>query len=153
MAKLSELSEDNVKIVNDVIDERDLNRYMEFKLFSISKMATVIKVNKASAQTEAIAKKQDLCVITIYEEAFDRLDEPSKKLIVENAISQVGYDTEKGRIIITQPDICVTSGARQIYGDALLNAVESSSLAIQQIADEEKERKESKKRGSKNAEQ
>ncbi len=150
MAKLTEISEDNLKIVNEVIDERDLSRYMEFRVLSISKMPTIIKVNKASAQTEYLAKKEDLCVITIYEEAFDRLDVPAKKLIIENAISQVAYDTEKGRIIITPPDICVTSGARSVYGETLLNAVEAASLAIQQIADEEKDKKEAKRKKNEN---
>ena len=49
------------------------------------------------------------------------------------------------RIIIGAPSITVTIGGRAKYGDDLINAAETAVWAIQQIADEEKAKKEAEK--------
>ena len=81
----------------------------------------------------------------MYEEAFDHLDEKNKKLLIKDALNVITYDSEKDKISIGVPQIVVTVGGRQTYGDDLINASEMAVLAIQQIEDEKREAKEEEK--------
>ena len=87
----------------------------------------------------------DSVTCVIYEEAFDRLDDNCRKLVLEDALNTLSYDSEKDKIIVGCPSITVTLGGRAKYGEELINALETSVLAIQQIEDEKKAIKEAEK--------
>ena len=92
-----------------------------------------------------MTKKPDTVCLYIYEEAFLRLEEAQRKLLLRDAMCTIAYDAEKDKIIIGAPSITVTIGGRAKYGDDLINAAETAVWAIQQIADEEKAKKEAEK--------
>lgn len=143
MAKFFELSEENIDLIEEVFQNTGLNNYMELKIMGVTKSKQLIKVQKNNPVTEYLAKVTDSINIQIYEEAFDRLDTDSKKILLEDAFAVVGYDGDKDKIIIGAPQITVTIGGRRTYGDKLINAAEAGVLAIQQIEDEKKALKES----------
>ena len=145
MAKFFELSEENKEVFDTIWDNTGMVHYVDLKLLGVSKAKEVVKVQKTNPQAEYLGKCPDSIICTVYEEAFDRLDEKGKKLLAEDALSIVSYDSEKDKIIVGAPQIVVTVGGRAKYGEELINVAESAVLAIQQIADEEAERKAAEK--------
>ena len=142
MAKLFELSEENIDLIEEVFQNTGLHNYMELKTMGVTKSKQLIKIQKNNPVTEYLAKAPDSINIQVYEDAFDRLDIETKKILLEDAFSIVGYDSDKDKILIGAPQITVTIGGRQRFGDALINAAEAGVLAIQQIEDEKKALKE-----------
>lgn len=149
MAKFFEISEENQEIFDDIWQETGMFNYVDLKLLGVPKAKEVIKVQKTNPQAEYLGKCPDSIICTVYEQAFDRLDERGKKLLAEDALSLVSYDGEKDKIIVGVPQIVVTVGGRSKYGDELINISESAVLAIQQIAEEEAEKKAAEKESKK----
>lgn len=145
MSKFGKLTEENQKLVTDVVDNLGLCNYLNVEANAVKKSKTLIKVSKAGDRYEYATKKPSIVCIDIYEEAFDRLDEDNKKLLIEDALNSISYDFEKDKINIGVPSVTVTIGGRQKYGEKLINAAEIGVMMIQQIAEEEKERKEQEK--------
>ena len=138
-----ELTEENQQLFIDLFDETGLNNYMQLKLIGIAKSKEVIKVAKPNDVAKYVGHlPDDMVTIIVYEEAFDRLDEENKKLLISDALNMITYDSEKDKIGIGVPQIVVTVGGRQKYGDELINAAEMGVLAIQQIDDEKQQAKE-----------
>lgn len=141
-----ELSEENQELINGIWQELNYDNFMQLKLIGTPKAKELIKITKNGDIAKYLGNIPDDTVdIIIYEEAFDRLDEDAKKLLVRDAMDGIVYDTEKEKITIGVPSIVVTVGGRQKYGDKLLNAAEAGVLAIQQIEDEKREIKEAEK--------
>lgn len=152
MAKFFEISEENQEIFDDIWQESGMFNYIDLKILGVPKAKEVIKVQKTNPQAEYLGKCPDSIICTVYEEAFDRLDDRSKKLLAEDALSLVSFDDEKDKIIVGAPQIVVSVGGRKKYGDELINVAETAVTVIQTIAEEEAERKaaerESKKKNN-----
>lgn len=146
MAKLGAVSDETRNLVDEILGKSGLANFLNAEVMSITKQKQLVSVKRANATTEYLANKPDSICVYVYEEAFDRLDDGSKYLVMEDALNTVYYDTEKDKIIITPQQIMVTLGGREKYGEPLLNAVEAGIHAIAQIEEEEKERKEQSKK-------
>jgi hypothetical protein len=95
---------------------------------------------------------EDMIDVYIYEAAFDLFEEKTQRLWIENALCQVAYDLEKGKLIIgKEPFITLPLGMYNKYKDIAVQQLELAALTIQQIKEKEKEakakEKESKKKG------
>jgi hypothetical protein len=141
MTKYFELNEENQEIFDTIWEENGMFNYIDLKLLGVPKAKELIKVQKTNAQAEYLGKCPDSIICTVYEQAFDRLDEKGKKMLAEDALAQVSYDFEKDKINVGVPQIVITVGGRAKYGEELLNYAETGVLAIQQIAEEEAEKK------------
>ena len=141
---MEKASDDTQKLINRIMEENGLINWINVIALSVPKQKQLVKVSKANATIEYISKQDNSVVIYVYEEAFDRLNDISKELVMRDAINQIVYDGDKDKIVIVSPEICVTLGGRAKYGDDLLNAYEAGILAIQQIEDEKKQEKEEK---------
>lgn len=150
MAKFFELTDENQTLVNDVFQDTGMHNYMNLKMVGVSKAKELIKVSKANPLAEYVGKCPDTIVCAIYEDAFDRLDEKTKRLLLIDAFGVVFFDDEKDKISIGAPQIVVTVAGRQHFGDDLINAAEAGVLAIQQVEDERREQKEIEKANKKN---
>ena len=144
MTKLFKLSEETQNLIEDVVEEFGLNNFMNIKCFGIKKQKQVIKVKKASPTEEGMGNSSDCVIVIIAEGVFERLDDEDKKLILKDAFSEIFFDSEKDKIVVTQPEVCVTIGGWQKWGEKLINAIETSILIKQQIDEEEKEKKKKK---------
>jgi len=141
-----ELTEENQQLFNDLFEETGYSNYMQLKLIGTPKSKEVIKVARPNEVAKYVGHlPDDVVTIIVYEEAFDHLDEKNKKLLIKDALNVITYDSEKDKISIGVPQIVVTVGGRQTYGDDLINASEMAVLAIQQIEDEKREAKEEEK--------
>ena len=136
------------ELVKEVVRERtDLSGYVEFKVFNIKKSKKdVTKVQKANEIVELALDMEDVVVLSIYEDAFDRCDEQTKRLWIENALAPVHYDMEKDKVVIGgEPTITVSLGMYHKYKDIIIQKLELAALTLQQIEDEERKRKEEEK--------
>ncbi|MBP5458540.1 MAG: hypothetical protein J6Y37_18775 [Paludibacteraceae bacterium] len=146
MKKFFDLGDDNVELVNRLFDESGLSNYMSLKLFGVTSSKELIKVSQNGEIAKFVGKiSDDVVNFIIYEEAFDRLDDDSKELLVKDAISTINYDSEKDKITIGAPMINITVWGREKYGDRLVNAAEYAVSAIVQIEEERKQAKEEEK--------
>ena len=150
MAKFFELTDENQTLINDIFQNTGMYNYMNLKMVGVSKAKELIKVSKANPLAEYVGKCPDTIVCAIYEDAFDSLDEKTKRLLLTDAFGVVFYDDEKDKISIGAPQIVVTVAGRMKYGEDLINAAEAGVLAIQQVEDEKREQKELEKANKKN---
>lgn len=146
MAKLTMASPDIEKLVQDVATEMGLTQMgVEFQALNTKKAKEVVKVQKASEVTEILSNKETLIVVIVYEEAFDRVEEKERWMWIRQALDVVSYDSEKDKVSLTTPMVSVPLGFYQTYGNVALQNAELALLTIQQINDEERERKEQEK--------
>lgn len=147
--KFGEISEDVKDLLDEVIEGTGLFNYMNIYYYSVDKQKTVIKVSKLNPLAETVAKKPDSVIITVRESIFERLSPNQQKMLVEDAMSQVLYDTEKEKISIESPAITMTASGWRKYGKELADTYELCLLTAQQLEEEEKEAKEAMKEARK----
>lgn len=146
MAKPIKSSEYVQDLVDEAVEAAGLSAYgLTIETMSLTKSKDPVKVSKANSTTEYLTNKSDVVCIYIYEAAFERLDEESQKKIIEMAISSISYDSEKDKINIQNNPSLNTFNMCKKYGNGFVYTLEAAYIAIQQIADEEKEAKEAEK--------
>lgn len=152
MAKsLTQASPEYVDLVKEVVATKSNLNYIEFQVYNIKKSKKdVIKVQKANELVELALDKEDLVVISLYERAFDLVDDQTKRLWIENAINAVRYDMEKEKVVIDAgPTINVGIGMYHAYGDVIIQKLELAALTLQQIEEQDKEKKAQEKAAKK----
>jgi hypothetical protein len=143
MAKIFETSQDIAELAQDKFEDTGLAQMgINLKVLSITKAKNVLKVSRASATTHFLTNKD--VILLIYEEAFDRLSDEFKSKLMEGAISNITYDSEKDKINV-EGDIAKEIFRLRKKYDNYVDVVETSYLVMQQIEDEEKQRKEEEK--------
>lgn len=142
MAKLFKTSDDILELVNRKFQETQLNNYgLTLKTISVTKAKDVVKVSKASATTEFIAKRDGMIQLFIYETVFDRLPDRTKEMLVEMALSNVSYDSEKDKVNVESNPFRQLFAMRQKYGDSIMDDLELSYRIIDEVEEEEREKK------------
>ena len=149
---LTMASPEYVDLVNKVAKRKSISNYVDFQVLNLKKSKKeVIKVQKANEIVELALEKEDVVVVSIYEKAFDMVDDQTKELWIENALNPVHYDMEKDKVIIGgEPTITVDLGMYHTYKDVIIQKLELAALTLQQIADAEKEKKAQEKAMKKN---
>lgn len=151
MAKIFETSPDIADMALSMFNETGMAQVgLNLKIMSVPKAKDIIKVGRASATAEFLAKKSDIITMTIFEEAFDRLPDEYKAKLLEGALSNISYDSEKDKIIVDNSrygEFFRMRAKYANYGDIL----EGGMAVIDQIAEEEKARKEEEKERKKAA--
>ena len=139
-------SPDIEKLVQDVATEMGLVQMgVEFQALNTKKAKEVVKISKASEVTEILSDKENLVVVIVYEEAFDRVEEKDRWMWIRMALDCVSYDMEKDKISLNTPIVAVPLGYYQKYGNLAVQKAELALITIQQIQDEEKEKKAAEK--------
>jgi hypothetical protein len=119
---------------------------IELKVISVTKAKNVLKASKAGATIQYLTKKD--AILIVYEEVFDRLSDEYKEKLMEGALSNISYDTEKDKLIVETDIAKEIFRMRQKY-ENYVDMVEASYIVAQQIEDEEKQRKEEMKAAKK----
>ena len=153
MAKLFKTSDDIYEfITNEWSNTENSKIGVRLKVISTQKAKQILKLSKASATTEYLIREQDVLTLVVYEEAWDRLSEMNKILLLKGIFSVVSYDTEKERLIIDNRPYADLFNMRHTkdangneYLDQYDNALETYTLLLQQIEDEKKKKKKKKK--------
>lgn len=143
MAKFFETSQNIADLAQSKFEETGLPQMgIELKLMSITKSKNVLKASKAGATVQYLTKKDAFLVI--YEEAFDRLSDEFKEKLLEGALSNISYDTEKDKLNV-ESDIAKEMFRMRRKYENYVDIMEASYLVIAQIEDEEKQKKEEEK--------
>ena len=138
--KIFETSADIAELAQDKFEETGLAQMgIDLKVLSVTKAKTILKVQRANATTHFLTKKD--VVLTVYEEAFDRLSDEHKNLLMEGAISNISYDTEKDKLNVDTDFSREIFRMRRKYPN-YVDIAEESYIVIEQIEDEERRRKE-----------
>ena len=145
MAKLFETSEDIVELAESKFEETGLAQIgINLRIMSVSKAKDILKISRAKATTEYLTNSDDLITLFVFEQAFDRLSDEQKNLLMEGVFSNVAYDTEKDKLIVDNSrygEFIRMRRKYENYGDI----IEVSTMMIEEIAEEEKRRKEEEK--------
>lgn len=142
MAKIYETSSDIKEIAQEKFSEANLAHVVSLRVLSTKKAKTILKVSKASAILNGVTK--DDIVLVIYEEAFDRLSDEFKEKLMEGAFSNVVYDSEKDKVLVEGDFAKEVFRMRKKYPN-YVDIAETSYIVIEQIEEEEKQRKEDEK--------
>lgn len=143
MAKFFETSKDIADLAQSKFEDTGLPQLgIDLKLISITKAKNVLKATKAGATVHYLTNKD--AILVIYEEAFDRLSDEYKERLMEGAISNISYDTEKDKLNV-EGDIAKEMFRMRRKYENYIDIMEASYLAIAQIEDEEKQKKEEEK--------
>ena len=141
-------SDEYVKLVSEAVAETGLDRQgVDFQVYNLIKAkGSVIKLMKANEVSELLSNREDLVIVALYEEAFDKWDDKTKRLIIESYLTQISYDSDKGKVNIGQePTITITLGFYHKYDKLAVEMAELEQLTLQQIRDEEEDRKKKEK--------
>lgn len=143
MAKLFETSQDIAELAQDKFEDTGLAQMgINLKVMSITKSKSILKASKASAIVQYLSNKDAFLII--YEEAFDRLSDEMKEKLMEGALSNISYDTEKDRLNVEGDFAKEIFRMRKKYPN-YVDAAETAYLVIEQIEEEEKQKKEEEK--------
>lgn len=153
MAKLFKTSEDVFEFINNEWNNNTCAQIgVNLKVISTPKARQILKLSKASASTEFLIREDDVITLVVYEEAWDKLDELNKTLLIKGIFSLVNYDIDHEKVVIdTRPyaDLFNMRHAIDANGNEYLdrydNALELSAMVIEQIEEEERKRKEEEK--------
>ena len=141
--KFFETSTDIAELCQSKWEETGLAQMgIELKLLSVTKAKNVLKASKAGATINYLTKKDAFLII--YEEAFDRLSDEMKEKLLEGALSNISYDTEKDKLLV-EGDIAKELFRMRRKYENYVDMMEASYVVIQQIEEEEKQKKEEEK--------
>lgn len=143
MAKIFETSADIAELAQDKFEETGLAQMgINLKVLSVTKSKVVLKASRANATTHHLTGKD--VILIVYEEAFDRLTDDFKNKLMEGAISNISYDTEKDKLNVEGDYAKELFRMRRKYAD-YVDIAETSYLVIEEIEEEEKKRKEAER--------
>lgn len=143
MAKLFETSKDIAELAQEKWENTGLAQMgIELKVISTPKAKSVLKVQRANATTNYLTKKD--IILIVFEEAFDRLTDEHKHMLMEGAISNISYDTDKDKLNVENDFAKEIFRMRRVYTN-YVDVAEESYIVIEQIEDEERRRKEEEK--------
>lgn len=140
--KLFETSEDIRNLAFEKWEDTDLDNVINLKLVSAPKAKTILKVQRANATTHFLTQKD--VIVTVYEEAFDRLTDEHKAILLEGIFSNVSYDSEKDKMMVETDIAKEIFRMRRKYPN-YVDILEEAYIVINQIEDEEQQKKEAER--------
>lgn len=153
MAKLFKTSDDVFEFITKEWEAMSISSIgINLKIVSTPKSKQILKLSKASATTEFLIREEDVITLIVYEDAWNRIDEFNQLLLIKGVFSLISYDYDHDKLLIdnrpyadlfNMRHACDASGNE--YLEKYDNALEISALTIQQIEDEERQKKEEEK--------
>ncbi|MCD8207749.1 MAG: hypothetical protein LUD72_07420 [Bacteroidales bacterium] len=138
MAKITEVTQQTADLVRSVAEESDLFHLVNIEPLAVSKQPVMIKVAKANAATEFKCQTEDLIFLYVYEEAFEKLTDEQRKMVVEEAMNQIHVDLESGKIKIIQPQLNMTVGGYAKHGQKMIDCAVACHTIVETLAKKEK---------------
>lgn len=148
---------------------RDLDESLEKKVKTLAREMHItdwginveaIRLKKSKKEVGTVLKANDLVTlftgdeslvaVALYEEALNRMDSQNQDLVIRSLLSQISYDADKDKIVITKPELQISLGMYRQFGDIAVKSAELQLLTLAQIVDEEKEKKANAKKKKKN---
>ena len=141
MAKIEKASQEIEKMASDVLDEMGYGQIGEVLVFNMKKSNEVVKIKLADEVTETAIEKEDVIVVFVYEKAFEKVDKSTQMMWLRSEMDKLSYDYERDKFSLKTPMISLPLSFYQKHGEAAVKNLELAYYTIQQIQEEEKQRK------------
>ena len=147
MAKYSrDLDESLEKKVREIAYEVGLREQgITIEPINLNSKKSFGEVIKANELVTLFTGDSDMICIALNEELFLQLDDQSQTVLIESLLSQVSYDSEKEKIVITKPELNVGVGMYHKYKEIAVQKLELAYYTLQQMEERRKQEKEAKK--------
>lgn len=147
MAKYSrDLDEALEKKVRDIASAAGLREMgITIEPICLNSKKSYGEVIKANELVTLFTGDADMLCVAVNEELFINLDDQSQTVLIESLLSQVSYDEEKEKIVITKPELNVGLGMYHKYKEIAVQKLELAYYTLQQIEEKKKEEKAAKK--------
>ena len=142
--------------LDEILEKKVKTLAQEMHLTEIGINVEAIRLKKSKKEVGMVLKANDLVTlftgdeslvaVALYEEAFNRVDSETQDFWIRNLLSQISYDLEKEKILITKPELQVPLGMYRQFGNIAVQKTELQLITLAQIEDEEKERKANSKK-------
>lgn len=147
--KIFATSSDIVEMAEKKFEETGLASVgVKLNVMSTTKSNKVVEVRQIGATEKFKTKSESGINMIIYEDALDRLTDKLKEDLIEGALSNVSYDSEKDKLNVDNSQYGEILRMR-IKHDDYLDTIETSLITIEAIAEEDKERKREEKEAKK----
>lgn len=130
MAKFEEPFEDTQALFNEVISDAGLDQFIIITLLVNNKAKELFKINKANELLKY--RTNDDVIIILNEKIFEQLPDDQKRIVVEEAIAYISYDSENDKVVITTPDFMAHSGILRKHTFATIDVVRESVKSLYQ---------------------
>jgi hypothetical protein len=137
MAKYEEPFEDTQSLFNEVIDAAGLAQYVNITVLTDNKAKKIFDPIKASNLLKY--RTGDDVIIVLNEKIFEQLPADQKRIVVEEAIAYISFDTENDKVVITKPDFMAHTGILRKHTFAVIDVVRESIKTLYQAEKEAEE--------------
>ena len=138
--KIFKTSADIAELAQSKFEETNLAQMgISLKVLSTTKAKNVLKVSRAGAILHNLTNND--VILVVYEEAFDRLSDEFKERLMEGALSNISYDTEKDKLNV-EGDIAKEMFRMRKKYPNYVDMIETSYLVAEEIEEEERQKKE-----------
>jgi hypothetical protein len=130
--KLDGVLKETEELFIKVLNETSIPKSIRFELISSDDMKEVGKVAKAN---EILKYMTDIDIIVILNEnIFDKLADDQKRMIIEELLAQVYWDSNTGKIKLIKPDVNTFSLLIKKYGiDFYLGVKDSIAASLNEL--------------------
>lgn len=109
MARFEEPYEDIESLFDEVVvNQSTLPPSVNIKLLADNKSKKIFKVSRANDLLKY--RTGDDVIIIINQNIFEQLTDAQKMIVAEEAVAYIGYDMDKDKVSITEPDFLAHSG-------------------------------------------
>ena len=141
-----DLDIDLEKKVKDMAVSRGLKAQgISVEAVRIKKCKTYGEVLKGNDLVTLFTNDPRLVCVALYEDLFDKVDPETQDYWIESLVSQISYDSEKDKVVLTKPELSINREMYYKYSNVAVQKEELALHTIQQIADEKKKEKEEAK--------
>lgn len=108
MAKFEDVFEDTQALFTSLILNADLARFVSIKILANNEQKEIFKVVKANDLVRHLTEED--VIIILNEKIFEKLPEEQKKMIGDEALASISFDSERNKLNISTPDLVTYSG-------------------------------------------
>lgn len=126
--KLDGVLKETEDLFSNVLDATSIPKSIRFELIASNDMKEVGKVSKANEILKYMTEID--IVVLINETIFDKLGNDQKKMVIEELLAQVFWDSNSGKIKLIKPDVNTFSLLIKKYGIDFYLGVKDSIASV-----------------------
>lgn len=132
--RYTELSEDIIEKFQEIYNTKSFPIKIGFTYLNDDKLKKVVEIKKLSEMYQVLLNKEMVAVFN--ETLFDKLDEESIKILIEQELDKVEINMNNGKIKMNKPNIQTFSSLLNKYGkEKIVRANDLDNLSAAQEAD------------------
>ena len=155
MNKFIKMEEDDdlAMKIREVAKELNLTHYVDIQPRYLSKAPknNVGSIHKWNDVSATLTDQDNTVIVAVYGQAFERVDEETQMFWLRSLMSQIYYDFDKDKIVIDKNVLMIPLSVFQKYKTMAVEKKELEIHILNQLDEEEKERKEAEKEAKKAA--